>query len=381
MGKYGHKSKVSENLWDFNVCLLGESGVGKTTLMYQVCEKLVGSDGYMIFDCGKEDGMGCIDGASYETIPDFKSWNEVTLDIIKNKTTDYPDLKIIVTDTLDQLFEVVEPEAIKRWNSENIGKKDFVAVKTLNASWGGFGRGEEKVIEIILDRLWKLKSVGVAFWCCGHTKRRDVEDAVSGQTYSTLTTNMMQKYFNAIKTKMHVLGIACIDREIVAEKTGKKNIVTKKEETRNQVVAESRRIKFRDDSYSVDSKSRFANIVDEISLNAEEFIKALNDSIIGARKNSNPETQKVAKPKVTAKKEETIEVKETNNDEVIEDEISLDDETNISKEALIETIREKFKGAEKNIRISVKSILVEKGNGKLDDSLNIETLEEINSML
>ena len=36
---------------------------------------------------------------------------------------------------------------------------------------------------------------------------------------------------------------------------------------------------FRDDNFSVDSKSRFADIVDRIPLDADEFIKALTDAI------------------------------------------------------------------------------------------------------
>ena len=148
---------------------------------------------------------------------------------------------MLVSDTLDQLLEIVEPETVRRWNVENQGKKDFTTVKTLNQSWGGFGRGEDKVLEIIFDRMWELKKVGVAFWSCGHTKTREILDPISGQTYTTLSTNMMQKYFNGVKTKMHVVGMACIDREIIKEKTGRKNIVTKEEVTRNKVVSESRK--------------------------------------------------------------------------------------------------------------------------------------------
>lgn len=43
-----------------------------------------------------------------------------------------------------------------------------------------------------------------------------------------LTTNMSQKYFNAIKTKVHFLGVAAIDRKIVKEKTGKKILSLKR---------------------------------------------------------------------------------------------------------------------------------------------------------
>lgn len=377
MGKYGKTSVVSNNIWNYNIGILGESGVGKTTLMKNVCEKIVGSDGYLLLNIGKEDGVKCIDGISYEDIPNYKVWNEVTTDIIKNKKTDYPDLKIIISDTLDQLFDIAEPEVIRVWNADNIGKKDFVPAKTLNQACGGFGRGEDAVIDLVLNRIWALKSVGVAFFYTGHTKRREIEDAVSGQTYSSLTTNMMQRYFTAVKTKTDVLGIACIDREIIKEKTGKKNIITRQEETRNKISAESRVIKFRDDNYSVDSKSRFANIIEEIPLNADDFIKAITDAINCATSNSDNQ-KNINKPKHIIKND-IIEEEISIDDEVVDDII---DETNlIDKETLMSEIREKFKEADKDTKTKIKAILTEKGNGKLDDSLSIDVLNEVNILL
>lgn len=377
MGKYGKTSVVSNNIWNYNIGILGESGVGKTTLMKNVCEKIVGSDGYLLLNIGKEDGVKCIDGISYEDIPNYKVWNEVTTDIIKNKKTDYPDLKIIISDTLDQLFDIAEPEVIRVWNADNIGKKDFVPAKTLNQACGGFGRGEDAVIDLVLNRIWALKNVGVAFFYTGHTKRREIEDAVSGQTYSYLTTNMMQRYFTAVKTKTDVLGIACIDREIIKEKTGKKNIITKQEETRNKISAESRVIKFRDDNYSVDSKSRFANIIEEIPLNADDFIKAITDAINCATSNSDNQ-KNINKPKPIIKND-IIEEEISIDDEVVDD---IVDETNlIDKETLMSEIREKFKEADKDTKTKIKAILTEKGNGKLDDSLSIDVLNEVNTLL
>lgn len=62
-------------------------------------------------------------------------------------------------------------------------------------------------------------------------------------------------------------------------KTGRKNVVNGKEEIVGKVKSERRVICFRDDNFSVDSKSRFADIVDRIPLDADEFIKALTDAI------------------------------------------------------------------------------------------------------
>lgn len=375
MAKFGKKSTVSNNIWNYNIGVLGESGVGKTTLMYNVCNKLVGDDGYILLNIGKEDGVKCIDGIVYEDVPNYKAWNEITKDIIENKKTDYPNLKIIVIDTLDQLFEIAEPEVIRKWNNDNATKKDFTPAKTLNQACGGFGRGEDAVIDLLLNRIWELKKVGVAFFYTGHTKRREVEDAITGQTYSSLTTNMMQRYFTAVKTKTDVLGIACIDREIIKEKTGKKNIITKQEETRNKISSESRVIKFRDDNYSVDSKSRFAGIIEQIPLDADEFINAIKNAINTAQSDVKPSV------KIETSIKEDVPFDTSEDVEQTRDEVEPEVSNGVDKSALMDEIRTKFKSASADIKKQIKAILTEKGSGKLDDNLDISVLNEISSIL
>lgn len=300
------KNKISENLNDFSICLCGESGIGKTTTMVRACEKEFGEDGYVILNMGKEQGIDCLEGASYVDIPTWKHFEAAVKEFITNKDSEYPDLKVVVVDTLDQLVELCEPIAVDIWNRENLGKKDFVPAKTLNGSWGGFGRGEDKVIELILNKIWELKKAGITVWYTCHVKTREIVDPISNQTYTSLSTLMMQKYFNGFKTKMHVVGIACIDRTIETETTGRKNVVTKKDITVNKIKEERRKIVFRDDNYSVDSKSRFSGIVDEIPLDADELLKALHDAI----KNSKKDAVSTSTSKKSTKKSKAVEIVE-----------------------------------------------------------------------
>lgn len=381
---FGKRNKVSNDIGSYTVGLIGESGIGKTTTLSRICEKVFGSDGYILLNVGKEYGVSAIADITYEDVPDYKTWNEITKDIIKNKNTDYPNLKVLVADTLDQLFsEVLEPESIRQYNTENVGKKDFSPAKTINSAWGGFGRGEEYAIKLLLDRIDALRKVGVLFWFTGHTKTREVVDPLSGTTFTSLTTNMMQKYFNAVKTKTDVLGVACIDRDVIKEGLGRKDIVTHKEITRNKIVSESRRIKFRDESYCVDSKSRFPEIAPEISLDADEFIKALQDAIDAeAKKNGSSST----KPTVDNKPVEQPVIESIDEYEDITsdiEEVVADEPVNseIDKDALMTEIRAKFAKADKETKAKVKQLLKDSGVAKLDDSLSMSELNTINTIL
>lgn len=359
---FGKKNVVSQDLADYSIMLMGESGIGKTTTMYKVCQKEFGDDGYILLNMGREDGVSAINGVVYEDVENWKKFAAIVNDIVKNKDTDYPNLKVLVVDTLDQLLEITEPEVIAMWNRENLGKDGYVPVKTINASWGGFGRAEDKVIQLVWDMIWKLRKVGVQVWFTAHTKTRELTDAISNMTYSTISSNMMQKYFNGFKTKIAVLGVACIDRTIESQGTGRKNIVTKKEVKVNKVVDERRKIIFRDDNYSVDSKSRFANIVDEIPLDADAFIEALHDAL-----KAEAGTIATAKTKKTTKKVEEVEsdpLPEEFEDAVVDDVV---EEENEFPENLAKEVGALFKACkDKELKVEIRDMILEHGKSVKD---------------
>ena len=43
---YGKKNTIKIDPLSYNIGLIGESGIGKTTIIKEMCEKLVGEDGY-----------------------------------------------------------------------------------------------------------------------------------------------------------------------------------------------------------------------------------------------------------------------------------------------------------------------------------------------
>lgn len=272
--KFGKKNQVKVDPFNYNLMLLGEPKIGKTSLLYQVAEKTVGEDGYIFAELFREKGADAIEGIVAENIPTWDDWIEFVDDIVDNKTTDYADLRVVFVDTYDQYILMAIDEAIRLWNKDNPEKK----AKTLNQSWGGFGSGQ-KVIDLMFEQADRLESVGVKVWWIGHVKTKEVKNMYDDETYQILTSDQQQNYFNALKKNLHFLCLAYFDRELQKEKTGKKNLVTKKEEIKTTIKDETRKIKFRDDSFVVDSGSRFSNIVSEINLDADEFIEAITDAI------------------------------------------------------------------------------------------------------
>ena len=279
---FGRKNHVNTNPTAYNVMLLGEPKIGKTTVMMEALQKLVG-DQFLFVELGREKGADAIEGIPYINCPTWSmdydeatnsiGWSELVDDICDNPT-DY-NLKVLVMDTYDQYISIAEDESLRLWNKDNPDKR----AKSLNASWGGFGAGSKKAIEIMFEQADRLEAVGVKVWWVGHVKNKSLTDIATGETYEVLTSDQQQNYFNALKKNLHFLGLAYVDREIIKEKTGKKNIVTKKEETKSVVSQETRKIKFRDDNFCIDSGSRFKDIVSQVDLDAEQFVNAMMDAI------------------------------------------------------------------------------------------------------
>lgn len=274
MGKYGKKNHVSLNPLDANICLLGLPKIGKTTIMKQIAEKLVG-DNYLFLEMYRENGAKYIEDIIYENVPDWETFVDIIDDIVENKTTDYPDLKVVFIDTIDNAIQLAEQESIRLWNRENPNKR----TDAINAAWGGFQKGQDKALDLLQEQWFRLREVGVAFSLLGHVRQTTITDPITLDTYQQITSDISQRYFNQIKKNIDLIGIAYIDREITKEKTGQKNAVTGKEKIVNKVSSEARKIKFRDSNYCVDSGGRMSEIVEEIDFDADEFIKAMRDAL------------------------------------------------------------------------------------------------------
>lgn len=383
MAKFGKKIKVNNGMENFMIGIMGPSGFGKTSLMYHVCQKKFGDEGYILLDLGDEDGVAAIDGVTAEHVPTFKMFKEIVDDIVKNKDTDYPQLKVIILDTLDALFNIAEQYTISAYNREHMGEQNFRPATSINSVEGGFGRGMDRVVDTVKKELTRLKNVGVGVWWTSHVKERDQTDLFTGASYTQLTASMTMRYFNSIRDISHLIGFGYYDRSIQKIEVGEVNPVTKKKKTREITTSENRKIKFRDDSLVADAKSRFSSIVDEINLDTDEFIQAVEAAIKEASTTS-PSTP--APKKVTPPKEDPVdEPEEDFEDDVTEPKVAIDDnnmpwdmddetEEEFDVEEAKAKLRELFKSGTKEQKAKVKEIRGEKTLAQISDQATIEKM-------
>ena len=148
--------------------------------------------------------------------------------------------------------------------------------------------------------------------------------------------------------------------------------VTKKKKERSAVINEVRKVKFRDDMLVADAKSRFASIVDEIPLDRDMFIKAIEDAINAARKGNEPVApaeRKIEAPSIVSavSSYDTVEEKPASVATVAEEDDDLPsfdaDETPIDREKVVAEIRSVFKELPKETKARIKNL---KGDGELD---------------
>lgn len=382
MGKFGKRNNVNLDILSYNIMLLGESGAGKTRLINDVCTKYTGNpDAVLFLEIGSERGADAISGINYINCPEWDmdydefdnaaGFATVCEDIIENKSTDYPELRAVVWDTLDQLINICEAEVIRMWNREcRAAGHPEKAAKTINGCYSGYGRGEKKAIELMIDIMNRLRRVGVATIIIGHVKTKQIEDVLTGQSYQILTSDQQQNYFNAIRKNLHFLGLLYIDRQLAAEKTGKKTFGTNKDETVNRVVGETRRIRFRDDGAVVDCKSRFADIVPEIDCDADQFIKALTDAIKSEQSKSGVSLDEAKK-------------KQAEHDAELESRVAENEKSAKAHKELSSIVNEivSFFAENKSDLDKIKPILKAIKDGGYDNPKNIDDVDFAKSIL
>jgi hypothetical protein len=341
----GKKHEVKVALESFTHLIIGTKKIGKSTLIADIAKEIYGNiESLLTISIGDEDGYSALDGLKYE---DPMTWKEfvVIVDELVQKPEENP-YKIVSIDTIDELVNLAEKEAVRLSNIENPTKQ----VKTVNAAFGGYGNGRKKVIELVQDQIMRLRRTKYGVFLVGHNKIKSIKQKLEGDPYNVISSNLTEDYFNAFAYKADII---C---NIVSEKIVKKGALD----------ATERYMYFRDDGF-VEAGSRFATMPIHVPYGAREY----NDAVVSGVKSSlnisisDKEFEKKRKQALKQKEDAAIAYAEK--------------EGQISNEDLLESVTTAFKAGTKDQKEQAKKLLDKFSipNFKDSEAFTSEQLAEI----
>lgn len=374
--KYGQVAKISKNFYDYNYIITGVASIGKTHLVHHLGIAASNSnEGTFIITCGREPKPTHIpNNPFYEHAVTFKDVLDIIKDVTENKN-DYPDTKFIAFDSLDELYRIAEQYVITEWNNQC---KIDERAKSISQAYKGFQKGENRVCDLVVKVLGMIEDAGLHWIIISHTKNKTQTDMYSGVSFEQITSSVDAKYYNVVKDKANLVATCYYEKEI-ADIEEVKDAFSKKMKKKGNLISQKKIIVFRDDDNAIDCKSHFAYIEPKIDFSVENFIKAVTDAIERQATGSTIPTN------TNNKIEESINTAKAENEDsdidldIFEDEAT--EEETVNKEELMAEIRGLFSKADKDTKTRVKNELKSFGASKLDDSLTVEQLNTIKSIL
>ena len=349
------RNKVKVDLTSYShYILMGEAKIGKTTTVYELAKQEYSLDEMLLISCGNEQGYKALPDIQYEEVLKFskkedsegnRGFVQVVDDLVKN----YKELgiKMVVIDTLDTLFDI-GIEQVMEESRRQTGKPS----KSLNDCFGGYSRGRDRLLELVMNEIHKLDRLPVALFILGHTKYKGKKDTLTNDEYEQLTTNLRFDFYSPISNSAQMIVNLATERVI-----------------EDGVQVDAKRYMYFTSNGLVDCGSRFEDLPEKLELSAENFMKAFRIGVENSLKKSDIKHD-VEELRKEEKKEQELEAKqvqqEVEQQEKEEEKVSLDE--------LKSQLKDKLKTTEnKNI---VKDYMKEKGV-KSVASLDAEQLTEV----
>jgi len=342
--------------------IMGEPKSGKSTLFRDLVLHNYGKEeSGLLISFKDEDGYLALDRLQFEKTIEWNSdedeetglrgFVQIVDDLVENKK-DY-EIKMVAFDTYDKLVEMAITEVLKQHKKEK-----GTPCKSINDALGGYGKGRDYLLEIILKQIGRLRGAGYAIFILAHTKFKEKTDPLTGDTYEQLTNNLRADYYNAIANIAQMITNITVEREV---KEGKQ-------------VGEKRVIYFRSNGI-VDAGGRFANLPEKLPLSAEHFMDAFNigvkSSFLGGVSDKVIETQKKVEVKEIASAADVAWKKEQAE---IQQELAHDDVAEY-----VTIIQAKFPKAKDDVKETIRGIMSEYNiaNFKTPEELSPEGLKKI----
>lgn len=276
MARVGMITKVSKGIESYTYLMNGVAGIGKTTTVCEIGQKKFGTYGFMLMTLGAEPKPKHIGNLWNDYIDNWDKLDEDINDICNNKDSeDYKDLKMIGIDSIGELFRLAEAKVVEEYN---LSVKPAERVKTINGAYGGFQKGNDRAIDLVSEMIIKLENAGISMFFIGHTKQKNKTDLLTDFEYEQITSDVNNKYYNAIKDRVNIVMCTYMERELVDLQT-RKDAFSKKEKQVGTIASEKRVISFRDESYAIDLKCHLKHICAKCELDSDTIIRELESAI------------------------------------------------------------------------------------------------------
>lgn len=293
--------EVKLDLASYSYLINGVAGVGKTTTVTEIGQKEYGVDGYLLLTIGQEPEPDHIGNVWQERATDWDDLEEIIETICEYKDEDYPKLRMVGIDSVDEVFRLAEQKVIELHNKKVTNLADKAT--TVKSCFGGFQAGENKVLDLVSTTLFKLRDYGVSPFFIGHTKSKNKKDQMLDIEFEQITSNLDNKYYNCIKDKVNIVMCAYVEREMTDLET-MRDAFSKKQKQVGKISSERRVVSFRDEEYAIDVKSHLKYIVPKCELDSDIIIKELKEAI---KKQSESFHGEKSDKEIVAKVEQQVE--------------------------------------------------------------------------
>lgn len=342
--------------------LLAVRKFGKSTFWRDLVIEAWGdaSKGLMI-SCGTEEGYHALDNLQVEPA---MAWNEdydeeldrrglvqIIDDVIDNNA-EY-GIKGVCFDTLDTMCDIAIAE-VMRMSKRDTGK----VCKSINDAFGGYGRGLDKVIEIMKEQIARLRAAGIAVFIISHVKMKEKSDMMTGDKYEVLTNNLMDKVYTAIADNAQMVMMGVLERDINSGR-----------------IESERRVLYLRGTSLVDAGSRFLDLPEKVDFTPAAFLDAFRTGVKNSattKHMSDSEMNAAAKVEA-ANAEKQAEIARQKDKKQREDEAMEP-----HRDEYLEKIQSGFKDASADVKAAAKSLKDGAGCTKFSDpEMPIATLKAI----
>ena len=355
-------NKSTNNINKLRIYLRAVPKWGKTTLFRNIVLEKYNGDATKGLLIGIKDEIGytLLDELQTTHCNTWKELKELENWLIKEKGKEH-NIEFIAFDCVDELLPIAEKE-VMRLSQIQTGKP----CDSINKAMGGYGKGQEKVKEILKEYFTTLYKAGFGIFCIAHTKMKTIVEKGKNEDegYNILTSNLANTYESIFADIFDCVLTGLIDRSV---NDGKLEDTERRLYFRGTTAVEA------GTRFSSNSVPEYLVVDDDPKEFAKNFLETIEDGMRNsATKPLNKEQVKkeVEEEKKQAEKDLKQVQQEVEQQEKVEEEQDID-ELKAKLKSLMTTTESKNK---------VKEFMKENSVRAIKD-LNAEQLKELITLL